>query len=61
MRYPSTSTSASVVLGWWRPKQVAVLDGVELQWLLGADIDLHGLVTIHVDQAITRWTTRPGT
>lgn len=34
---------------------VAVLDGVELQWLLGADIDLPTLVSRHVDQAITRW------
>jgi AcrR family transcriptional regulator len=36
---------------------VAVLDGIELQWLLGADIDLPGLVSIHVEQAITRWQT----
>jgi AcrR family transcriptional regulator len=40
---------------------VAVLDGVELQWLLGADIDLHGLVASHLDQAITRWTATPAT
>ncbi|TCC30954.1 TetR/AcrR family transcriptional regulator [Kribbella speibonae] len=38
---------------------VAVLDGLELQWLLGADIDLPGLVATHVDQAITRWRTGP--
>lgn len=36
-----------------------VLDGVELQWLLGADIDLHALVAAHLDQAITRWTAAP--
>ncbi|WP_327632984.1 TetR/AcrR family transcriptional regulator [Kribbella sp. NBC_00482] len=36
---------------------VAVLDGVELQWLLGADINLPALVTTYIDQAITRWTT----
>ncbi|WP_432876736.1 TetR/AcrR family transcriptional regulator [Kribbella sp. CA-245084] len=36
---------------------VAVLDGIELQWLLGADIDLPGLVSTHVEQAITRWQT----
>jgi AcrR family transcriptional regulator len=34
---------------------VAGLDGLELQWLLGADIDLPGLVGLHVEQAITRW------
>lgn len=36
---------------------VAVLDGIELQWLLGADIDLPGLISTHVEQAITRWQT----
>jgi AcrR family transcriptional regulator len=40
---------------------VAVLDGVELQWLLGADINLPGLVATHLDQAITRWKTTPAT
>jgi len=34
---------------------IAVLDGVELQWLLGADIDLPGLVSSYVEQAIARW------
>ena len=36
---------------------IAVLDGIELQWLLGADIDLPGLVSTHVEQAILRWQT----
>lgn len=36
---------------------IAVLDGIELQWLLGADIDLPSLVGAYVDQAITRWQT----
>lgn len=40
---------------------VAVLDGVELQWLLGADINLPALVTTHLDQAITRWKSTPAT
>ncbi len=35
--------------------------GVELQWLLGADINLPGLVTTHLDQAITRWKAAPAT
>ncbi|MEV4263948.1 TetR/AcrR family transcriptional regulator [Kribbella sp. NPDC049584] len=34
---------------------IAALDGIELQWLLGADIDLPALVATHVEQAITRW------
>lgn len=38
---------------------VAVLDGVELQWLLGADINLPNLVSAHLDQAIARWQTSP--
>jgi hypothetical protein len=40
---------------------VAVLDGVELQWLLGADINLHDLVASHLDQAISRWKAAPAT
>ncbi|TDO51513.1 TetR family transcriptional regulator [Kribbella sp. VKM Ac-2527] len=36
----------------------AVLDGLELQWLLGAEIDLRGLVETHVEQAIARWQKR---
>ncbi|WP_427885515.1 TetR/AcrR family transcriptional regulator [Kribbella sp. GL6] len=39
---------------------VAVLDGLELQWLLGADIDLPAIVATYIDQAITRWTVDPG-
>jgi AcrR family transcriptional regulator len=38
---------------------IAVLDGVELQWLLGADISLTDLVATHIDQAINRWQTAP--
>ncbi|MFF0267147.1 TetR/AcrR family transcriptional regulator [Kribbella sp. NPDC004536] len=34
---------------------VAVLDGLELQWLLGADIDLPDLVATYIDQSIVRW------
>lgn len=34
---------------------IAVLDGIELQWLLGADIDLRGMITTFITQAITRW------
>lgn len=34
---------------------IAVLDGIELQWLLGADIDLRGMITTFINQAITRW------
>ena len=37
----------------------AVLDGLELQWLLGADIDLPGLVATYIDQAIARWQAGP--
>jgi AcrR family transcriptional regulator len=40
---------------------IAVLDGIELQWLLGADIDLRRLVATHIDQTITRWQTGPST
>jgi len=40
---------------------VAVLDGIELQWLLGADINLHDLVASHLDQAISRWKATPAT
>jgi AcrR family transcriptional regulator len=36
---------------------IAVLDGIELQWLLGADIDLPALVTRHLEQSITNWKT----
>jgi len=36
---------------------IAVLDGVELQWLLGADIDLPALASRHLEQAIARWKT----
>lgn len=35
---------------------IAVLDGLELQWLLGADINLTNLVATHIHQTITRWT-----
>lgn len=35
---------------------IAVLDGLELQWLLGADINLTDLVATHIRQTITRWT-----
>jgi len=38
---------------------IAVLDGIELQWLLGADIDLRRLIATHIDQTITRWQTGP--
>jgi AcrR family transcriptional regulator len=34
---------------------IAVLDGVELQWLLGADIDLPALVRRHLEQSIASW------
>jgi AcrR family transcriptional regulator len=34
---------------------IAVLDGIELQWLLGADIDLAVLASRHLEQAIARW------
>lgn len=37
---------------------IAILDGLELQWLLGLDIDLRGLVETHVEQAIARWQKR---
>jgi AcrR family transcriptional regulator len=33
----------------------AVLDGVELQWLLDPSTDLVALVSTYVDQAIARW------
>ena len=38
---------------------IAVLDGIELQWLLGADIDLPALTNQHLEQAITRWKAGP--
>lgn len=34
---------------------IAVLDGLELQWLLGADIDLPALATRYLEHAITCW------
>jgi AcrR family transcriptional regulator len=34
---------------------IAVLDGIELQWLLGADIDLPALVRRHLEQSIASW------
>lgn len=34
---------------------IAVLDGIELQWLLGADVDLPAVVTRHIEQAIASW------
>ena len=34
---------------------IAVLDGIELQWLLGADIDLPALASRHLEQAIDGW------
>ena len=34
---------------------IAVLDGVELQWLLGADIDLPAVVSRHLEQSIANW------
>lgn len=33
----------------------AILDGVEMQWLLNPDVDLVGVVGQYVDQAISRW------
>ena len=38
---------------------IAVLDGIELQWLLGAQIDLRQLIATHIDQTITRWQNLP--
>jgi AcrR family transcriptional regulator len=34
---------------------IAVLDGIEVQWLLGADIDLPALATRHLEQSIACW------
>jgi hypothetical protein len=37
----------------------AVLDGLELQWLLNPTLDLRGLVATYVDRQIQRWQSQP--
>ncbi len=37
----------------------AVLDGLELQWLLNPELDLRGLVATYVGQQIQRWQSQP--
>ena len=34
---------------------IAILDGVELQWLLNPSVDLPGTVATYIEDAITRW------
>ncbi|KZE42414.1 hypothetical protein AVW09_09765 [Microbacterium sp. T32] len=38
---------------------IAVMDGIELQWILDPRVDLEGLVCAHVDDAISRWSGTP--
>lgn len=38
----------------------AVMDGLELQWLLDPDVDLPGLFNAYLDEAIRRWKAAPG-
>lgn len=47
------------VIEWEARLLVAVLDGIELEWLLDPGIDLVGIVRHHMDSTIARWTGRP--
>lgn len=37
---------------------VALMDGIELQWLLRPELDLVGLFEVHLDNLLARWTAQ---
>ncbi|WP_426226345.1 TetR/AcrR family transcriptional regulator [Pseudarthrobacter sp. DSP2-3-2b1] len=37
---------------------VALMDGIELQWLLRPELDLVGLFELHLDNLLARWTVQ---
>lgn len=47
------------VVEWEARLLVAVLDGIELEWLLNPSIDLVGIVHHHMDATLARWSGRP--
>jgi len=47
------------VAEWEARLLVAVLDGIELEWLLDPTLDLVGIVRHHLDGTIARWSGRP--